>query len=320
MDRPVLALRVDVDTRRGLREGVPRLLELFRRRGVRAGFFVTFGPDRSGLAIRRAWRPSFLLKMARTNPVRLYGVRTLLSGTLLPAEPVGMGAPEALRRIVAEGHEVGLHGYDHVGWQDRVHRMTRAEVEADLLAAVAAYREVFGGAPAASAAPAWRTTRVALEVQDGLGLRYASDARGSRPFWATDRSKPFGTLQVPTTLPTMDELLGRVRDIPAALEAALRPGLNVFTLHAEVEGGRLLRVFAQFLDRQLTRGVEVRPLGEVAAMALEASGELPRSPVRRGRVPGRSGWVTVQGDTDERVRNVWRRERSATIMGPTCST
>ena len=78
MTAPILALRVDVDTRRGLREGVPRLLELFRRREVRASFFVALGPDRSGLAIRRAWRPSFLVKMARTNPLRLYGWRTLL--------------------------------------------------------------------------------------------------------------------------------------------------------------------------------------------------------------------------------------------------
>ena len=94
-----VALRVDVDTRRGLHDGVPRLLALFRRLDVVASFFVTMGPDRSGLAIRRAWRPSFLVKMFRTNPFRLYGVRTLLSGTLLPAQPVGASAPALLRDI-----------------------------------------------------------------------------------------------------------------------------------------------------------------------------------------------------------------------------
>src|SRR5439155_127103 len=92
-----VALRVDVDTRRGLAEGIPRLLELFRRAGVRASFFVTLGPDRSGLAIRRAVQPSFLYKMWRTNPLKPYGLRTLLSGTLLPALPVGAGAPALLR-------------------------------------------------------------------------------------------------------------------------------------------------------------------------------------------------------------------------------
>jgi len=89
MVQATVALRVDVDTRRGLAEGVPRLLEFFRRAGIRASFFVTMGPDRSGLAIRRALQPSFLFKMWRTNPLKLYGLRTLLSGTLLPALPVG---------------------------------------------------------------------------------------------------------------------------------------------------------------------------------------------------------------------------------------
>ncbi|MBI4588908.1 MAG: 4-deoxy-4-formamido-L-arabinose-phosphoundecaprenol deformylase [Candidatus Rokubacteria bacterium] len=290
-----LALRVDVDTRRGLREGVPRLLELFRQGEVRASFFVTFGPDRSGLAIRRAWRPSFLIKMARTNPLRLYGLRTLLSGTLLPAEPVGAGAPDLLRQIVALGHEVGLHGYDHVDWQDRVHRMSRPEVEAELVSAVTAYRQIFGHTPVASAAPGWRTTAAALEVQEGVGLRYASDVRGRRPFWAIEGDRRFRTLQIPTTLPTADELVGRVRDLPAALEAALVPGLNVFTLHAEVEGGPHLRLFRQFLQRQLRRGVEVLPVGEIAARLLDTPAEHPVAPVVRGRVPGRSGWVAVQG-------------------------
>ena len=50
-------MRVDVDTRRGLSDGVPRLLELFRRLDVTASFFVTMGPERAGTAIRRAWRP-----------------------------------------------------------------------------------------------------------------------------------------------------------------------------------------------------------------------------------------------------------------------
>ncbi len=115
-----LGLRIDVDTRLGLQEGVPRLLELFRRYSVRASFFVTFGPDHSGRAIRRIFRPSFIAKMWRTNPFRLSGFKTLLAGTLLPSLPVGEGEPALLKDIVAEGHELGIHGYDHVRWQDQL--------------------------------------------------------------------------------------------------------------------------------------------------------------------------------------------------------
>lgn len=290
-----VALRVDVDTRRGLLDGVPRLLDLFRRLGVRASFFVAFGPDRSGLAIRRAWRPSFLLKMWRTNPFRLYGLRTLLSGTLLRPQPVGAGSPALLRHMDAEGHEVCPHGYDHVGWQDRIHRMSPAEIERDLELAVTAYRTVFGSQPPATAAPGWRCTDHGLAVQDRFGFLYASDVRGAGPFWPVYQGTPLHTLQIPTTLPTVDEILGSIRDVVGALSRSIKPGLNVLTIHAEVEGGALLVPFDRFLAGLLSRGARVFPLGEVAKDLLTDGREFPRLPVVRGRVPGRSGWVAMQG-------------------------
>lgn len=288
-----VALRVDVDTRRGLREGVPRLLELFRRLDVVASFFVTMGPDRSGLAIRRAWRPSFLLKMLRTNPFRLYGLRTLLSGTLLPAQPVGAGAPDLLREIAREGHEVAPHGWDHVTWQDRVDRLPLTALRADLAAAARAFESVFGAGPAASAAPGWRTTRAALTVQEELGLRYASDVRGAIAFLPRGPGGALKTVQIPTTMPTMDELLGRVPDVEAALTASLGDRLNVFTLHAEVEGGPLLDRFGAWLTSIRRAGRPVIRVGEAADTILTAP--VPELEVGRGHIAGRSGWVAVAG-------------------------
>jgi len=290
-----VALRVDVDTRRGLEEGVPRLLELFRRATLRASFFVTMGPDRSGVAIRRALRPGFLLKMWRTNPFRLYGLRTLLSGTLLPAPPVGAGAPALLRQIADAGHEVALHGWDHVGWQDRIDRLAPSAIRADLTSAARAFVAIFGQAPRASAAPGWRTSPEALVIQEDWGLRYASDTRGDAPFrpWAAGGS--LKTIQVPTTLPTMDELLGRVRDLPGALVGALRPGGNVFTLHAEVEGGPLRPALERFVEGARRAGAALTRLDEVAAAALADGDDLPVAPVIRGRVDGRSGWISAPG-------------------------
>ncbi|MGH9896944.1 MAG: polysaccharide deacetylase family protein, partial [bacterium] len=191
-----LVIRVDVDTRIGLREGVPRLLDLFRRRALRASFFVSFGPDNSGKAVRRLWRPGFLLKMLRTNPFRLYGLRTLLSGTLLPAHPVGEGASEILQSIVAQGHELGIHGYDHVRWQDRLERMGEKEIEAELRLAKAAYRQALGVLPVSSAAPGWRCTPASLAVQERLAFLYASDVRGTSPFLPLHKGRSLTTLQI----------------------------------------------------------------------------------------------------------------------------
>jgi undecaprenyl phosphate-alpha-L-ara4FN deformylase len=288
-----LALKVDVDTRIGLREGVPRMLALLGRYGIRASFFVSFGPDHSGRAIRRIWRPSFMLKMLRTNPFRLYGVKTLLSGTLLPSKPIGDENPEALRAIVDAGHELGIHGYDHVFWQDRLEKLSETDIEAELERSVHAYERILGTRPRATAAPGWRCTQASLAVQDRLGFDYASDARGAAPFYPSAGGRIFNTLQIPTTLPTLDELIGREARLNDALLASLRDGLNVHTVHAEVEGRPYLPLFEELLQEIRRRSIETVLLRDVAA-SVAAKAELPARAVTRGSVPGRSGWVACE--------------------------
>ena len=84
----LLALKVDVDTWRGTREGVPRLVDLFQRHGAGATFLWSVGPDHTGRAIKRVFRPGFFSKVQRTSVVAHYGLRTLLNGTLLYPTPL----------------------------------------------------------------------------------------------------------------------------------------------------------------------------------------------------------------------------------------
>ncbi len=51
-----IGLKVDVDTLRGTREGVPRLLSLFKKLKVDATFYFSVGPDHTGRAMRRVFR------------------------------------------------------------------------------------------------------------------------------------------------------------------------------------------------------------------------------------------------------------------------
>src|SRR3990170_8739860 len=103
----VLGLKVDVDTRRGMEEGVPALLSLLDEFGLRATFFLSFGPDHSGKAVYRMVRnPRFLFKMIRTNAPGLYGFRTALDGALLKAPMIASALPALCRKIEKQGHEV----------------------------------------------------------------------------------------------------------------------------------------------------------------------------------------------------------------------
>ena len=115
-----IGLKVDVDTLRGTREGVPRLLGILDRAGVEATFLFSLGPDHTGWALRRVFRPGFLSKVSRTSVLEHYGLRTLLYGVLLPAPDIGRRGPGAMRAAAAGGHECGIHAWDHVVWQDSV--------------------------------------------------------------------------------------------------------------------------------------------------------------------------------------------------------
>ncbi|HVR92744.1 MAG TPA: 4-deoxy-4-formamido-L-arabinose-phosphoundecaprenol deformylase, partial [Casimicrobiaceae bacterium] len=95
----LLALKIDVDTLRGTREGVPNLVELLRRHQAGATFLFSVGPDHTGRAIKRVFRPGFFSKVRRTSVVTHYGVKTLLYGTMLPGPDIGRRAGDVMRSV-----------------------------------------------------------------------------------------------------------------------------------------------------------------------------------------------------------------------------
>jgi peptidoglycan/xylan/chitin deacetylase (PgdA/CDA1 family) len=294
-----VALKIDVDTFRGTREGVPALLEDLAAAGVQATFFFTLGPDNSGRAVLRVFRKrGFLTKMLRTNAARMYGWRTALYGTLLPAPQIGRRCRSTLAAVQAAGHEVGLHAWDHVTWQDRLERMPRPAVETQLDRGIAAFATIFGAPPRAFAAPAWCCTDEAFAALDERGFDYLSVSRGAAvPFYPRVGGHTLATLEVPTTLPTLDEELGRDGITPAnyvsRLMARYRPGRHeVLTVHAETEGLAYRRLFQDLLRRHRELGVATGTVGELAA----AAGARARpGEIGYGEVPGRAGKVVLAG-------------------------
>ncbi len=61
----LLALKIDVDTYRGTRVGIPALVEALQRHGANATFLWSLGPDHTGRAIKRVFRPGFMKKKCR---------------------------------------------------------------------------------------------------------------------------------------------------------------------------------------------------------------------------------------------------------------
>ena len=297
-----VALKIDVDTHQGLELGVPRLAAMLESEGVAASFYVSMGPDNSGRAILRVFRNrGFLSKMFRTKAVSMYGTRTILSGTLLPSRPIALSFPEIIRDLKARGFEVGVHGYDHVRWQDHLDDIGEAGVRNELEDAFEAYRAILGEASKSFAAPGWRTNDAALIALDAMGLDYRSDTRGIAPYRCVVEGRVLATPEIPTTLPTLDEVMGRrdlsddsaVRDFYLGL---CKPdALNVHTIHAETEGMGQLENFTALVRALKERGATFVQLREVASRLNRA--ELPACEVVRSKLPGRAGWISSQGPT-----------------------
>lgn len=289
-----VGLRIDVDTLRGTRVGVPALNETLKRHGILASFFFSVGPDNMGRHLWRLIRPTFLIKMIRSNASSLYGWDILLRGLFWPGPNIGKACHEQILETAKMGHEIGIHAWDHHAWQMRADSMTEAEIDDVLSKGIQALEKIVGQAPICSASAGWKCNELVLKRKEKYGMRYHSDCRGTSIF----RPEVDGvsvTTQIPVTLLTYDEMIGRdgVNDgnFNARLLDQIQPGqLNVLTIHAEVEGIAKSDLFEEFLFEAARRNIEFVPLGSLLPDADSIRG----GRIEQGSIAGRQGSLCVQ--------------------------
>ena len=217
-------------------------------------------------------------------------------GTAWPGPKIGRRHAAVIRAAAQAGHEVGFHAWDHHKAQAKLTRMSADEMRAELRTGLAELKTITGVAPRTSAAPGWRTNARLLEVKSEFPFDFNSDCRGEFPFYPVVNGRRLEQLQIPVTLPTYDEALGRdgvtdenYNEFQISL---LKPEqLNVLTIHAEAEGGRCAGMFEEYLRRVLELGYRVVPLGVVAAEVKESA---PEGRMELKAFPGREGVLAVQ--------------------------
>ena len=290
-----IGLRIDVDTFRGTKYGVPALCRLLSDHAVSASFFFSVGPDNMGRHLWRLSRPRFFLKMLRTKASSLYGWDILFRGTLWPGPVIGRKLGHIIRSVSDAGHEAGLHAWDHHGWQANIERMKGDAIFHCLDTGVALLTDILGRQPTCSAVPAWKCNDLVLLEKAKFPFGYNSDCRGEEIFYPLVRGKALPQPQIPVTLPTYDEVIGHNGISDANYNeyilSLMRPEkLNVLTVHAEVEGIICLEMFDRFLEMAQSIGAEFVPLKDL----LTAEQRIRRSAVADREIPGREGWVSCQ--------------------------
>jgi undecaprenyl phosphate-alpha-L-ara4FN deformylase len=290
-----IGLRVDVDTYRGTKVGVPNLLRILDRNRAAATFFFSVGPDNMGRHLWRLARPKFFGKMLRTKAPRLYGWDIVIRGTFWPGPVIGEKLADVIRAAADAGHEIGLHAWDHHAWQTHLDRMDVNEITAVLGKGVETLEHILGRPPLCSAAPAWKCNDAVLLAKEPFAFRYNSDCRGRTVFRPTVNGRVLSQPQIPVDWPTYDEVVGRngvtEESYNAYLLSLVKPdGLNVLTIHAEVEGIALALTFADFASLAHSRGIDIVPLGNL----LPDADTVPSGTMVPREIPGREGWVACQ--------------------------
>lgn len=265
-----LALKIDVETLRGTREGIPRLVDLLKRHGASATFLLSVGPEHRGL-----------------------------SGRLWPGRELARRCGDAMRLARDSGFEIGLRGYDPVRWRKHAARAEPVWIETQMQRAIDRYAAALGEPPRVHGAAGWQMNVHGLRLTQRLGFAYCSDGRGVSPHLPVWNAELIRCPQFPTTLPTFDELLGHDGVVASNLAAHLLARTandardHVFTLSAANQGTKgVPPVLEQLVIGWKAQGYEIVSIGALND-AVEPFA-LPRCEVGWGTVPGRAGTVLVQ--------------------------
>jgi peptidoglycan/xylan/chitin deacetylase (PgdA/CDA1 family) len=285
-----LGLRIEVATLRGTRKAVPRIAAALKEAQASATFLFSLGSDHTGRALD---------SLPRVPRLKCYGLAALLSGMLLPGANIGRRGADAMRSVQAEGHEAGILAHDRVRWLKCIAGADEAWTAAEMRRARERYEEIFGTPALTHGAPGWRMNRYVFRYTQRLGFQHCSDTRGTGPFIPVVRGEIVACPQLPTTLPTLDELMAEGNTPDEAVQRLLdasrdpAPTGHVYALRAEVEGTVFAPALRALLAGWHALGYHVVSLHDYAA-GLNLS-RLPRCVVTEESVSATPGSVALQG-------------------------
>lgn len=250
-----MLIRVDLCTMSDFTDNLDNLLEVLARYSIKATFFVSMGPDNLGqLLFTRFFNKKFIRQVCCINPFKTYGLKNLMNGLIKKGPILSDKYRYKLKRISEQGHEIGIHGYNHVKWSNYYMTMKSSEIKEEIRKSMNKFKSIFGDFPLGFSAPSWGCNFNTLAAEDEHNFLYASDTRGNCPFFPKINSRVFKILQIPVTLPTFFELLSGSRanrnSVVERLALKIKQNkINVFIVHPCQEGNINKDIFVNLLER-----------------------------------------------------------------------
>jgi hypothetical protein len=261
---------------------------LFSEFQVRASFFFPLGLDCPGRYPSRAWASRAYLPW-----------QDLLRGGILPARDFGSESRRLFELARKDGHDVGLVGVSPFAWAEKMAIADSDWVGSQFAAIDTAVEEWCPNDRGGLASMGWQVHPALIEGLVPERAAYSSVCRGKMPFYPVLQGKRSAIPEIPTTLPTVQELLlcpevtlQNVHEYLYAESCHVLPAGHVFTLFADREGIAGITLMEKLLTMWKGQDGSVRALGDVLREVNVDS--LPHHQVGWGRFAGARGYMATQ--------------------------
>ncbi len=161
-------IRIDLESDKGIREGVPNLLELFRNHQVKGSFYLVMGGESNLFEILMNRNP---MKSAGERSIHLWTLQEKLRMLLFPRDFVKANK-KILQRILLEKHELGMHGWKHREW---TRNLENVSIKKRLNQMISKYQVYFKQNPKSWSSPGFNVNKEVLLELKRAGIRYISD-------------------------------------------------------------------------------------------------------------------------------------------------
>jgi peptidoglycan-N-acetylglucosamine deacetylase len=197
--------------------------------------------------------------------------------------------PDEQRRVIAEGHEIGLHGWIH-----EVNTKVPADKERELhFRAADTLEKITGIRPVGMRTPSWDFSHETLKIERELGLIYDSSLMADDdPYELVEDGKPTGIVELPVEWIRDDAVYFNMNRFTALRpytpptsvldifkrefdRAYIEGGLFLLTMHPHVSGYRSRIFVLEDLIRHIQghEGVWFATHADIARFARENGGE-----------------------------------------------
>lgn len=259
----IFAFRWDIDHLYGLEKGVPRILDLCKKIGVKNSFYINLGHsvNLSEWLLRSPSKSIGKLSSKNSiNIIKKVGIAEVLRALFIQRN-VGLERVDILKRIIGEGHELGLHGiFDHIVWSRRLDSLSQDFIENEVKKAICFFEDKLGFKPNGFAAPGFKWNQKTLNILDKF-FNFSGDLSGNEPFRVKLKNKVYKHLQIPVTVIGPDTV--------PLIEFLLATGKTEAEIIAAVEREILKQDFSVMYGHPCLEGMKTEVLEKIFKFVLE---------------------------------------------------